>query len=240
MRDLLHHGHSLCWDSDTAAHFRRINELHVVFPPSVRGSIRCLGGSRSIFVNIDNFISAAAVRPARSSHSSTAGLATARVMPTPDQRSFSVQDRWTRIIFLSALGIFALLLRGFEPGTIASWVPFRTSCGAVTGLPCLFCGLTRALHYLLNGEFGRALYFNWLAFPIAAGALFLFAMSAMELALGRRFFVVAPVFRMTPRTISIGAALLISLWVLQVYLAVSHNKRELLNPAGPLYTWFVK
>jgi hypothetical protein len=161
-------------------------------------------------------------------------------MRTPDQRSFSVQDRWTRIIFLSALGIFALLLRGFEPGTIASWVPFRTSCGAITGLPCLFCGLTRAFHYLLNGEFGRALYFNWLAFPIAAGALFLFAMSAMELALGRRFFVVAPVFRMTPRTISIGATILISLWVLQVYLAVSHNKRELLNPAGPLYTWFVK
>jgi hypothetical protein len=58
--------------------------------------------------------------------------------------------------------------------------------------------------------------------------------------LGRRFFVVAPVFRMTPRTISIGAALLISLWVLQVYLAVSHNKRELLNPAGPLYPWLVK
>ena len=161
-------------------------------------------------------------------------------MRTLDQRSFSAQDRWTRIIFVSALGIFALLLRGFEPGTIASWVPFRTSCSAVTGLPCLFCGLTRALHYLLNGEFGRALYFNWLAFPIAAGALFLFAMSAMELALDRRFFVSVPVFRMTPRTISIGAALLISLWVLQVYLAVSHNKRELLNPAGPLYTWFVK
>jgi len=161
-------------------------------------------------------------------------------MRTPDQQSFSVQDRCMRIIFLSALGIFALLLRAFEPGTIANWVPFRTSCGAITGLPCLFCGLTRALHYLLNGEFGRALYFNWLAFPIAAGALFLFAMSAMELALGRRFFVVAPVFRMTSRTISIGAALLISLWVLQVYLAVSYNKRELLNPAGPLYTWFVK
>src|SRR5438552_2641958 len=104
MCDLLYHGHSLCWDSDTAAHFRRINELHFVFPPSVRGSIRCLGGSRSIFVNIDNFISSATVRPARSSHSPTAGLATARVMPTPGQRSFSVKDRWTRIVFLSALG----------------------------------------------------------------------------------------------------------------------------------------
>ncbi|MEP6709993.1 MAG: DUF2752 domain-containing protein [Verrucomicrobiota bacterium] len=144
------------------------------------------------------------------------------------------------MIFLSALGILALLLRGFEPGLIASWAPFRTSCGAITGLPCLFCGLTRALYNLLNGEFGRALYFNWLAFPIAAGAFFLFAMSAMELALGRRFFVVLPVFRMTPRTISIGATILVSLWMLQVYLAVSHNKRELLNPAGPLYTWFVK
>ena len=35
-------------------------------------------------------------------------------------------------------------------------------------------------------------------------------------------------------------AALLALWSLQVYLAVSQHKTELLNPNGPLYALFVR
>jgi hypothetical protein len=40
--------------------------------------------------------------------------------------------------------------------------------------------------------------------------------------------------------ISASLAVVFCLWALQVYLAVSQRKTELLNPRGPLYALFVK
>jgi hypothetical protein len=120
------------------------------------------------------------------------------------------------------------------------WLPVRASCNAVTGLPCIFCGLTRAVHLLLNGNTARALYFNWLAFPILAAIAFLIALFLVEIALKRSILNLRLVAPITAKRVVVVGGALVALWILQVYLAVSQHKEELLNPRGPLYALFVK
>jgi hypothetical protein len=76
------------------------------------------------------------------------------------------------------------MLALINPVSASAWVPFPTSCGAVTGLPCIFCGMTRALHYLLHGDVARAAYYNWLSIPLLLGAILLLICNALELAFG--------------------------------------------------------
>ena len=47
------------------------------------------------------------------------------------------------------------------------------------------------------------------------------------------------VVRVTPRIIAVSLVTLLLVWTLQVWLAVSQHKRELLNPRGPLYALLV-
>ena len=143
------------------------------------------------------------------------------------------EKRW-RIATLALLPTALAALALVEPGSLPKWFPFATSCGAITGLPCIFCGMTRGLHHLLHGEFGRSLYYNWLAFPLVAGAMTLFFVSALELLLGRNLLVRVPRIRLTRASLGGLFAGLVLLWSLQAYLAVSRNKTELLNPRGPL------
>jgi len=124
----------------------------------------------------------------------------------------------------------------FDPVNAHGWLPL--SCGAVTGVPCIFCGTTRALHCLLSGDLSRALYFNWIAFPVATLAVITFALGLYELVSGRRM-VRFTVVRVTPRIIAVSLVTLLLVWTLQVWLAVSQHKRELLNPRGPLYALLV-
>lgn len=138
-----------------------------------------------------------------------------------------------------SLGAFAatgLTLRLIDPAAVWWW-PLRTSCGPITGLPCIFCGTTRALHHLLNGNFGQALYFNWLSFVVAAAAVACALIFVAELLLRRRLFV-WPKLQWTPRFFGAVAAALVALWILQVSLAVGFHKRELLNPRGILNARF--
>lgn len=147
------------------------------------------------------------------------------------------RSRWLALALLPGS---ALLLRALPSEGLPAWVPFSTSCGAITGLPCIFCGMTRALHFLFQGDFARALYFNWLAFPAVAalGALFLLVLA--EVVSGHNLLTRLPRPRLTRRSFSGMFAGLFLLWGLQVYLAVSQHKHELLNPAGPLYSLVVK
>src|SRR5712691_11838499 len=94
------------------------------------------------------------------------------------------EKRW-RALHLALLPAVLFLLALVRPGSLPRWFPFPTSCGAITGLPCIFCGTTRAIHHLLRGEFSSALYYNWLAYPLLAGALLLAATNALELLLDR-------------------------------------------------------
>src|SRR3981081_2571330 len=62
--------------------------------------------------------------------------------------------RFAFIVFASAA---LLLLRFIDPVVAGGWVPVHSSCGAITGLPCILCGMTRACIYssmaILPGQF---------------------------------------------------------------------------------------
>ncbi len=144
-----------------------------------------------------------------------------------------------RVAMICGVSLAMLVLRAVNPET-AGWLFPRASCGAVTGLPCIFCGTTRAMHHLLNGDFARALYFNWMALPLTAAALMAVLLFAAEVMLQRRLMAGSFSFHVTPRRVVIIACTITALWLFQATLAVGLNKRELLNSAGLLYPLFVR
>ncbi len=157
----------------------------------------------------------------------------------PAPRLAPIERKW-RLAYLALLPAALAALALVEPSSLPQWFPIATSCGAITGLPCIFCGTTRGLHHLLHGEFGRALYYNWLTYPFLVGALTLFLVNALELSLGRNLLLRIPRVRLTRASLGGLFAGLILIWCLQVYLAVSQHKAELLNPHGPLYSLVVR
>jgi hypothetical protein len=156
-------------------------------------------------------------------------------------KSGGVHVCWAiRLIFIFGATAALLVLRVVDPVIAGSWIPLHISCGAITGLPCIFCGMTRALHLLLNGDFGGALYFNWLAFPFLGAVAFLVVVCVIEIAKGRIILTSNTSASLTARKLTIIGLTLFMLWTLQAYLAVSQHKHELLNPRGPLYALLVR
>ncbi|MBA3608684.1 MAG: DUF2752 domain-containing protein [Chthoniobacterales bacterium] len=143
--------------------------------------------------------------------------------------------RW-RVLYLLLLPAALFAFAQLPNGALPAWVPFATSCGAITGLPCIFCGVTRAISHLLHGEFSLALYYNWLAFPLLAGAGALYLIHAFELLSARNLLATFPRPRLTRGRAGAFAAGFVLLWVVQAWLAVAQHKTELLNPLGPLYS----
>jgi hypothetical protein len=146
------------------------------------------------------------------------------------------QWRLGNLIVLPACLVMLALI---DPVSASAWIPLPTSCGAMTGLPCLFCGITRALHYLLHGDVTRAVYYNWLSIPLLVGVFLLLVCNALELALQINLLSRLPRPPSTVRAWTGYLSTLVLLWFLQVYLAVSQHKSELLNPHGPLYSLVV-
>src|SRR5216117_4168345 len=144
-----------------------------------------------------------------------------------------------RFAFIVSASAALLLLRYTDPVLAGSSLPFHPSCGAITGLPCIFCGMTRALHLLLNGDFIGAIYFNWLAFPFLGAIIFLIALFAVEVTKRRVIVNLSMILPVTFGRLTVIGLCLFLLWTSQAYLAVSHHKHELLNPRGSLYTLFV-
>ncbi|MEO8440086.1 MAG: DUF2752 domain-containing protein [Spartobacteria bacterium] len=153
--------------------------------------------------------------------------------------SLASQERKWRVINLALLPTALAGLAVIRPGSLPAWIPFPNSCGAVTGLPCIFCGTTRAVYHLLHGEFAQALYYNWLAFPLLAGACGLLLLHALELLFARNLLACLPRLRLSRTSLGAVTAGFLLLWCFQVYLAVSQHKTELLNPRGPLYSLVV-
>src|SRR5437762_13200294 len=145
-----------------------------------------------------------------------------------------------RLAFILGATTVLLILRWIDPVVAGRWLPFHTSCGAITGLPCIFCGMTRALHLLLNGDFSGAIYFNWLAVPFLGAVGFFVAVCVIEISNRRVILTWNTIAPITARKLTIIELTLLLLWTLQVYLAVSQHKHELLNSHGPLYALFVR
>ena len=99
----------------------------------------------------------------------------------------------------------------------------------VIGIPCLFCGGTRATHFILHGDFQRALYFNWIAFPAVVAAVSLVLIMSIEV--GRRR-VLLPTVRLHRSQWVVLGTMAAFLWGHHVYDALYSPKPELLNREG--------
>ncbi|MDD5261898.1 MAG: DUF2752 domain-containing protein [Methylacidiphilales bacterium] len=143
----------------------------------------------------------------------------------PDGKTF-------RLIFLSITSLLALKawLLPHLPG-----LPSSDAMRDLVGLPCPFCGGTRAMSCLLHGDWHGALYFNWIVFPVLFLGGPLVAIIIYELASNRR---ILKWININPRRISVFAAALVLLWGLQIGQALFTPKPELLNPRG-LFFQFV-
>lgn len=144
----------------------------------------------------------------------------------------SILDRMARRsrILALCLGILvAALVAAFDP--CAGMIRFPP-CPFLwlTGLPCPFCGLTRAVHHLLRFNATMAWYLNPLAFPVVAATAFLFGRAALEIATGFRARAL-PALRLS-WLVAIVALLLLH-WALHVGGALNTPKPELLAPDRP-------
>jgi Na+-driven multidrug efflux pump len=128
---------------------------------------------------------------------------------------------------------------GLVPWTMLAVVFLVSACGlwprclfrAWTGLPCPFCGGTRALRALARGDWVEALYHNPLALGVVAAAVLWSAWWWTEAVWGRAW-PRAGVERAARRA---GPVLLVGLgvfWGVHVALAVILPKPELLDAGG--------
>ncbi len=138
----------------------------------------------------------------------------------------------SRLIFLSIAALLALKA-WFLPHL--PFLPSSDLMRNLIGLPCPFCGGTRAMSCLLHGDWRGALYFNWIVFPVLLVGGSVIALIIYELLFNRQ--VLSPA-KITPRKLSFFAALLLLLWGLQIGQALFTPKPELLNRNG-LFFQFV-
>ena len=82
--------------------------------------------------------------------------------------------------YAAALGGVLLLSRFINPDALPGMCIFRS----LTGIPCMFCGLTHAFHAISMGDFQAALNFHPLAF-VAYGLVILHMLLFLMLALDR-------------------------------------------------------
>ena len=147
----------------------------------------------------------------------------------------SAEGRWLRVGLAAAILLAAGILAFPGAGTIRPFLP----CGfrAITGLPCLFCGGTRAMCAILHGNPRGALYLNALAFPALAFAAAVFFALLIEAAAGRplarREFFLRCLNRFAPALILLA----LGWWIFHLVLALTTPKPELVDFRNPLAAW---
>lgn len=92
---------------------------------------------------------------------------------------FGIKDyRSLRYITMSVtLGGILVSSRFIEPSSLPSICIFRM----VTGIPCMFCGLTHAFHATSLGRFVEAAAYHPLVFPAYGLVVFHFAIGCLRL-----------------------------------------------------------
>lgn len=140
------------------------------------------------------------------------------------------QGRWLRLGLAAAI---LLALVGLSmPCPVRPFLP----CGfhAVSGLPCLFCGGTRAARAILHGDLRTAIYLNLLAFPALAFVAAAWVVLVVEAVAARSL---APWEAVVRRLSRLAPAFILSAvvwWGVHIYLALRTPKPELVNFHNPI------
>ena len=140
--------------------------------------------------------------------------------------------RWLRL----GLAVSIPLVLGFIALPPVGRHPPFLFCGfhAASGLPCLFCGGTRAVRAILHGDLREAVYLNALAFPaltIVAGA---FVALLVEAAAGRPLALRQTLFQHLNRFVPALIALALAWWAFHIYSALRTPKPELVDFRNPV------
>ena len=111
-------------------------------------------------------------------------------------------------LYAAGLGGVLLASRFINPDALPGVCIFRM----LTGIPCMFCGLTHAFHAISLGQFQAALDFHPLAF-LAYGLVVLHMLLFLALALDRRERI--PRWKVKPNTLLLATFAFFTLvWVL--------------------------
>lgn len=141
--------------------------------------------------------------------------------------------RGIRAAVVSVLAAGFLLLALFDPARGAPFPKLECPFHAATGLPCLFCGATRACHAALNGDFHRAAGLNLLAFPVLAVGLVGGAILLAEAVAGRPLLPWPRVLAFLKRAAPVLGILAALWWAPHVLLALRSGNPDLVDPQKP-------
>ena len=137
------------------------------------------------------------------------------------------EQRWVRVglVALCVGVVFFLFLKARQPAE----GPIPCGFKSLSGLPCAFCGGTRATAALLTGDIERALYLNALSVPFLVGLVLVGAASLWELIRGRPAVRWTPLLKHMHKVLPVAFLILVAWWVSHVVTAIQTPKHELVD-----------
>ena len=154
-------------------------------------------------------------------------------MLQPAMNRLPPEGRWLRLGLAVAVLLVLLVLLGLRiPRSAGPFLP----CGfhAMSGLPCLFCGGTRAVRAILHGDLGAALYLNALAFPSLALVAAGFVVLLVEAAAARPLAPWEAICRRLNRSALVLILPALAWWMVHLYFALRTPKPELVDFRNPI------
>lgn len=153
-------------------------------------------------------------------------------MRPPAMNRIAREGRWLRFGLAAGIALSLVFLALSAPGRKPAF--FLCGFHSMSGLPCLFCGGTRAVRAILHGDMRSALYLNALAFPalalVAAAALALLA----EAASARPLVPWDGGFRKFGRAVPLLLVPALAWWMIHMYSALRVPKPELVDLRNPI------
>lgn len=152
----------------------------------------------------------------------------------PPGLPLSREERQSRALLAAGIGgayVFALVLPLLPRLPVGSW----SFCAfhKLTGLPCPFCGGTRATRSLLHGDWHQAIYLNPLAIVVLVLGIVFVLLWTMEAIRGRELFR-RPGKAPAVRTFQALAVATVAWWGWHIYDAVRTPKPELVDFGNPV------
>jgi hypothetical protein len=146
----------------------------------------------------------------------------------------SAESRWLRIGLAAAILLVVGLLAVSGPGNRTATPFFPCGFHAVSGLPCLLCGGTRAARAILHGDLHAAVYLNALAFPSLALAAATVVVLLLEAAAARPLALRDALFRHLSRLVPVLVLPALAWWMVHIYFALRTPKPELVDFRNPI------